>query len=154
MGVVAIAPRDPNLAGLPPIVLFDGVCNLCNAAVRFIVDNDRSGGIRFASLQSDVARALLGDGVTAQGEDPGAIVFIEDGRRHERSEAALRIAGRLGGLLSLATVYLVVPVRIRDAVYDFIAARRYGWFGRSDACRLPTPEESSRFLDGSPYGSV
>lgn len=150
------APRD-DLAGLPPILLFDGVCNLCNAAVRFVLNNDRTGRIMFASLQSEVGRALVGP-VDVAGtlvdppghavaNDPGTFVFVEDGRRYDRSTAALKVARHLGGMWPLLGVFEVVPVGIRDAVYDFVAARRYGWFGRTDACRLPTPEESSRFLE-------
>lgn len=144
---VSPGDRDPALASLPPIVLFDGVCNLCNAAVRFIIENDRIGDIRFASLQSDVAAALLGASQPTAFADPGTIVFLEDGRRFERSTAALRIARHLGGLWPLLGILEVVPAPVRDAVYDFIAARRYGWFGRSVSCRVPAPTEARRFLD-------
>ncbi len=140
------APRD-DLSGLPPILLFDGVCNLCNAAVRFVMDNDRTGRIMFASLQSDVGRTLVGRTEGLDADDPGTFVFVEDGRRYERSTAALKVARHLGGLWSLLGALEVVPTGVRDAVYDLVAARRYGWFGRSDACRLPTPDEASRFLD-------
>lgn len=150
------APRD-DLMDLPPVLLFDGVCNLCNAAVRFVMDNDRTGRIMFASLQSDVGRALVGPEDVARKlvhpaghagtNDPGTFVFVEDGRRYERSTAALKVARHLGGLWPIFAILEVVPVGLRDAVYDFVAARRYGWFGRADACRIPTPEEASRFLD-------
>lgn len=152
-----VSPSRDDLNGLPPILLFDGVCNLCNAAVRFVIDNDRTGRIMFASLQSDVGRALVGpvDAASTSGDlaahagstDPGTFVFIEDGRRYERSTAALKVARHLSGLWPMLGIFELVPVGLRDAVYDFVAARRYGWFGRSDACRIPTLEEQSRFLD-------
>lgn len=141
-------PNDePDLSGLPPIVLFDGVCNLCNAAVRFILDNDKKGTIRFASLQSDFARTLLGSRAADSSGDPETILFIEDGRVYDRSTAALRIARHLKGIWPVAGVYLVVPPAIRDAAYDLVAKRRYRLFGRSDVCRVPTAEEAAKFLD-------
>lgn len=130
-----------------PIVLFDGVCNLCNATVRFVLERDRLGSLRFASLQSDVGQRLLEPFDVVLGEgDPGTVYLIEDGRLFDRSTAALRLARHMRGLWPLASVYLVVPRVLRDAVYDFIAARRYRWFGRSDVCRIPTADEAERFL--------
>jgi len=130
-----------------PIVLFDGVCNLCNGAVRFIVDRDPQAHVCFASLQSDTARQLLAEfGVSLPDADPGTLYLIENGRLYDRSTAALRIARHLHGLWPLVSVFQAVPAFVRDPVYEFVAARRYRWFGREDACRVPTPEEASRFL--------
>lgn len=130
-----------------PIVLFDGVCNLCNAAVQFVIERDRAGSIRFAALQSDVGRELLDRfAVPMSATGPTTIYLIEDGRLFDRSTAALRIARHLRAPWPLASVWLVVPRRLRDALYDVVALRRYRWFGRSDACRLPSPEEAARFL--------
>lgn len=147
-------PQRDDASGLPPVLLFDGVCNLCNAAVRFVIDNDRTGRIMFASLQSDVARALVEPSGSAGPGDPGTFVFVEDGHRYERSTAALKVARHLRGMWPMLGVLEVVPVSLRDAVYDFVAARRYRWFGRADACRVPTPEEAIRFMDaGLPASS-
>ncbi len=130
-----------------PVVLFDGVCNLCNATVRFVLDRDRLGTLRFASLQSEPGRRLLGHfGIDLGEGDPGTVYLIEEGRLFDRSTAALRLARHMRGLWPLAAVLLAVPRVVRDAVYGFVAARRYRWFGRSDACRIPTPDEAERFL--------
>jgi predicted DCC family thiol-disulfide oxidoreductase YuxK len=126
-----------------PIVLFDGVCNLCSVAVNWIIDRDHRRVFRFASLQSEVARELL-----AQcGPVPDSIVLIDEAGIHYRSTAALRIARRLGFPWSMAIVARVLPLSIRDAIYRWIARNRYSWFGRTETCRIPTPERASRFLD-------
>ena len=127
------------------VVLFDGVCNLCNASVRFIVDHDRRGRFAFAPLQSEVGRRLLAGRVPA-GVD--SVVLIEGGRVYTRSRAALLIARRLDGLWPLMYALAVVPTPIADALYAWIARNRYRWFGRSEECRVPTPGLRGRFLDG------
>lgn len=131
----------------PPVVLFDGVCNLCNGAVQFIVDRDPEGTFRFASLQSERAAALLREqGREPPAGDPESLVLIEGGRLYERSTAALRIARRLRGAWPLLYTFVVVPRFVRDAVYRLIARNRYRWFGKSAECRVPTPELRARFL--------
>ena len=130
-----------------PVVLFDGVCNLCHGAVQFIVDRDPRGTFQFASLQSERAAALLREhGRNPPEGDPESVVLVEDGRIYEHSTAALRIALRLGGLWSLLYGFVIVPRFVRDAVYRFIARNRYRWFGRTEQCRVPTPELRARFL--------
>ncbi len=128
------------------IVLYDGVCNVCSGSVRFILPRDRKAVFRFASLQSSTAERLL----TACGRAPGtldSLVLIERGGCYERSEAALRIAGRLSFPWKLAAGLRVIPRPIRDAFYNWFAARRYRWFGRKDVCDLPPPEWRARFLE-------
>ena len=130
-----------------PVILFDGVCNLCSSSVRFIIARDPAARFRFASLQSEAGQALLG----GHGLDTGAlssVVLVEDGRVHTRSDAALRIAWRLSGPWPLAGVFRAVPRGVRDGVYDWIARNRYRWFGKTEACWLPTPELRARFLEG------
>jgi len=138
-----------------PIVLFDGVCNLCNAAVRFIIDRDPRGTMRFASLQSEVGQALVAQhaaqldpgSMPSRADDaPPTLLLVEDGCIYARSTAALRIARRLNWPWPVLGVFLAVPRLVRDPVYDFVANRRYRWFGKTDACRLPTKEEAGRFL--------
>lgn len=145
---------EPTVVG-GPIVLFDGVCNLCNAAVRFIIDRDPMAAMRFASLQSEVGQALIArhaaqlDAGSLPSPDAGApptLLLVEDGRIYARSTAALRIARRLNGPWPVFAAFLAVPRFVRDPVYDFVANRRYRWFGKTDACRLPTKEEAGRFL--------
>lgn len=130
-----------------PVVLFDGVCNLCNASVDFVIERDPQARFRFASLQSEAARRLLGPlGYDLGTGDPDSIVLVEDGRVYDRSSAALRIARRLGGFWRLLYVFMAVPRPLRDLVYRWIARNRYRWFGRTEACRMPTPELKRRFL--------
>ena len=127
------------------VVLFDGVCNLCNASINFVIDHDPEGYFKFASLQSDEADDLL----QRCPQEAGAlesIVLIEDGNCYDRSTAALRIARRLTGAWTLLYGFLAVPRPIRDLVYDWIARNRYHWFGKRDSCRVPTPELQDRFI--------
>lgn len=126
-------------------VLFDGVCNLCNASVLFVIDRDPGGRFRFAPLQSDEGRAVLREHGFAGG-DLSSVVLVERGRVYTRSAAALRIARRLTGAWPLLYALVAVPRPLRDAVYDWVARNRYRWFGREAACRMPTPELRRRFL--------
>lgn len=129
------------------MVLFDGVCNLCNASVNFMLDRDPSGRLRFASLQSATAVALLAavHHAAPRGE-PESVLLVENGRVYDRSTAGLRIARHLRGAWRLLYVFVVVPRPLRDLVYQFIARNRYRWFGRTEACRVPSPEVRARFL--------
>ncbi len=138
---------DDKGAAAHGIVLFDGVCNLCNATVQFILDRDRAGYFRFAALQSSVgAKALTDRGHAAVTGEPDSIVLIEGDAVYDRSDAALRVARRLDGAWPLLAVFLVVPRVVRDLVYRFIARNRYRWFGRTEECRIPTPALRARFL--------
>jgi predicted DCC family thiol-disulfide oxidoreductase YuxK len=128
-----------------PILLFDGVCNLCNHAVDFVIRHDPAGRIRFASLQSDTGRALL----RQHGGTPGtldSVVLVENGRLYTHSDAALRTARYLRGWRWLYALR-GIPRSWRDAVYGWVARNRYRWFGQRETCRLPTPAERARFLD-------
>ena len=139
---------SPTLLQDHALVLFDGVCNLCNGAVNFIIDRDPEGYFRFAPLQSEVAQSYLED--PQLGQELGTIVLVEADETYVRSTAALRIARRLRGPWRLLALALLVPRPLRDAVYSWIAANRYDWFGTQDQCRVPTPELKSRFLDYDP----
>jgi predicted DCC family thiol-disulfide oxidoreductase YuxK len=128
-----------------PVILFDGVCNLCNASVLFVIDRDPHGKFAFAPLQGEYGMALLREH-GYHGDTLTTVLLLEDGRLYDRSTAALRIARRLSGLWPLLSAFRVVPRPLRDLAYDWLARRRYQWFGRTDACRVPTPELQSRFL--------
>ncbi len=131
-----------------PVVLFDGVCNLCNAAVNFAIDRDPRARLRFGSLQSPAGRKLLDEvGYRVREGEPGSIVLVAGGRVYERSGAVLRIARYLSGAWSLVTAFLLVPRPLRDLVYRWVAAGRYRWFGKTEACRVPTPDLRARFID-------
>jgi predicted DCC family thiol-disulfide oxidoreductase YuxK len=148
-------PSSPEaltqLSKTHPIVLFDGVCNLCNSSVQFIIDRDPDAQFRFAPLQSDV-----GESLRARHEIPeelDSIVLIDDGKAYWKSSAALRVARRLQGAWSLLFALIVVPPFVRNAIYGWIARNRYRWFGREDACRLPSPDLEERFLQMDPVSS-
>jgi predicted DCC family thiol-disulfide oxidoreductase YuxK len=117
------------------VVLFDGVCNLCSAGVQWIIRHDASGIFHFATLQSRHVKPLE------------TIVLIDGQREYERSTATLHILRRLPRFKWLAYLGVTIPPPIRDQIYDFIARRRYFWFGKSDRCTLPTPEIAARFID-------
>ncbi|MGV3503323.1 MAG: thiol-disulfide oxidoreductase DCC family protein [Adhaeribacter sp.] len=129
----------------PAIILFDGVCNLCNGFVQFVIRQDHAQRFRFASLQSDKARELL-QGQPGAGHSLDSVVLIENGRHYRQSTAALRILRHLSGGWPLLYGLVVVPAFVRDRVYAWVAGNRYRWFGQRDACMLPTPELKARFL--------
>lgn len=129
----------------PALILFDGVCNVCNASVTFIIDRDPAGRFRFASLQSAVGQEVLRKtGRPAAGFD--SVVLVENGRFYEKSDAALRIARHLRGW-RWAWGFRFVPKFLRNLVYDLIARNRYRWFGRRTTCRVPTAAERERFVE-------
>ena len=128
------------------IILFDGVCNLCSGAVQFIIKKDPKAIFHFASLQSEFAQNILAQFKTAP-EKLSSIVLVSNGKLFTKSAAALTIAKKLQGIVSLLYALMIVPPVIRDAIYDFIARHRYKWFGKKNACWLPTPNLKSRFLD-------
>ena len=129
-----------------PVLLFDGVCNLCNGAVQFLVERDPEGRFRFASLQSDVARRLL-DAYDVPVDDLETVVLLEGDEYYLKSDAAIRVAELLGGWYAFASAFHLVPRAVRDAAYDVVARYRYRVFGRRDRCMVPSPELSGRFLD-------
>ena len=125
------------------IILFDGVCNFCNASINFTIRHDKKGYFKFAPLQSEKAKELVGDLTTPE---PETVLLVENGKIYDHSTAALRVARKLNGLWPLFYVLMIIPKPLRDWVYSFIAKRRYKWFGRTEACMVPTPEVRDRFL--------
>ena len=127
------------------IVLFDGVCNFCNGSVNFIIDNDVDDRFRFAALQSDEGKELL----TKHDIDPletDSVILVDENGAHMYSTAALRIAGNLKSPYNLGSIFIYVPAFIRDFFYKLFAKNRYRLFGKTDSCRVPTPEERAKFL--------
>lgn len=138
----AAAPADER-----PVVLFDGVCNLCNGIVRFVIARDPPPGrMRFAALQSEAGQRLLRRHRLPVAELE-SFVLVEGDRAWRRSTAALRVLRLLGFPWALLWGLAVVPAPLRDAVYGWFARRRYRWFGKRDACMRPTPDVRARFLD-------
>ncbi|PSP64876.1 thiol-disulfide oxidoreductase DCC family protein [Halobacteriales archaeon QH_8_67_27] len=139
-------PRDK------PILLFDGVCNLCNGSIQFVIDHDPTGRFRFAPLQSEAAERLLED-VGFHGYDFDTFVLVDGDDYYTKSEAALRVASELEFPWSLAGTLRVIPRPIRDAVYDAVASYRYAIFGRKAQCMVPTPEVRERFVEMDAMGA-
>ena len=130
-----------------PLVLFDGICNLCESTVRFIIGRDRNARFRFAALQSAAAQQLLLDHQYA-GDELGSVLLIVDGKLYSKSRAGLQIAKRLDGAWPLLYyVFFWVPQFVANPIYDFIGNRRYRWFGRKEACWIPTEDLRRRFVD-------
>lgn len=139
-------PAGPLPTG--PLLLFDGVCNLCDGAVQFVMRHDRAARFRFAPLQSAAAQPFLARaGLDARYLD--SLVFVDEaGRVHVGADAALGVGRRLDAPWSaLARAGQVVPRVVREATYRLVARHRYRVFGQKEACRIPTPEERARFLD-------
>ena len=128
------------------IILFDGVCNLCNGVVQFIIKRDKKDVFRYAALQSAIGQQLVEErNIDTAKVD--SIILVEPGLAYYiKSDAALEITGDLGGLWPLFKVFKWVPTSLRNWLYDTIARNRYRWFGRQDQCMIPTPELQSKFL--------
>ena len=129
-----------------PVLFFDGVCNLCNRAVQFVIRHDRQGKVHFGTLQSEAGEEAKRAVIAEFGHVPDSLIFFEHGNYYTLSSAALRMAGYLDGPWRVLKWLLIIPPIIRNAVYKLIAKRRYQWFGKRDECMLPTPELRSRFL--------
>ena len=141
-------PTPEATADLPPkpVIIFDGVCNLCSGLVRFLLERDPRGEFLLASYQSPAGRRLL----ERFGVDPDSVAtvyLLEGGRLYSRSAALLRVARRLRFPWKLAAALVLLPRPWRDRLYDWIARNRYRWFGKRDTCRVPTAAERARFLE-------
>jgi predicted DCC family thiol-disulfide oxidoreductase YuxK len=126
------------------VVLFDGVCNLCNSSVDFILSHERNDKLKFASLQSEVGERIVKEANLL--EVPDSILFYRRGKLYVRSTAVLLVAGYLSFPWMLAVVFRLLPRVLRDAAYKTIAMHRYKWFGKRDTCRVPTSAERDKFL--------
>lgn len=127
------------------IVLFDGVCNFCNSSINTIIKLDKKKYFRFAPLQSEVGQWLM----NKHGLDPAkfdSVILVDDNKAYYYSGAILNIARKMGGIYSLAYVFMIIPPFIRNGIYKWIAKNRYKWFGKKDACMIPTPDIRSRFV--------
>ncbi|RZL44457.1 MAG: DUF393 domain-containing protein [Pedobacter sp.] len=131
---------------MQPVILFDGLCNLCNGAVQFTIKRDKQNLFRFASLQSDYAAEKIAPfNITA--ENLESFILLENNKVYLRSTAALRVAKKLNGLWPLLYGFIIVPRFIRDAVYNYIAKNRYKWWGKQETCWVPTPALKNKFYD-------
>lgn len=128
------------------IILFDGVCNLCNNAIQFIIKRDRKDVFRYAALQSELGQQLTKErGIDTQLVD--SMILLEPGVAYfVKSDAALEISKEFGGLWGLLQVFSWLPASLRNPIYDLVARNRYKWFGKKDQCMIPTPELQAKFL--------
>lgn len=129
-----------------PIILFDGVCNLCNSAVQFVIKKDSKAIFKFAALQSKTGQQLLKK-YSLTGNDLHSFVLVSHDKAYTKSTAALNVARELKGMIKLLYGFIIVPAFVRNAVYGLIARNRYSWFGKKDECMIPTPALKSRFLN-------
>jgi predicted DCC family thiol-disulfide oxidoreductase YuxK len=127
------------------IVLFDGVCNFCNRSINFMIRHDKNDYFRFAPLQSSTGEELMRKNGMETAK-PDSVVLYEKGKLYTKTSAALRIARRLNGAWPLLYAFIVVPPFFRDIVYTIIARNRYRWWGKTEACMVPTPEVRRKFI--------
>ncbi|MFI5185371.1 MAG: thiol-disulfide oxidoreductase DCC family protein [Chitinophagales bacterium] len=128
-----------------PVILFDGICNFCNAIVNFIIRQDKKNVFLFCTFQSEPGKKLLEE-YKINWKDNDSFVIIEHGKAWQKSTAALKLYNKLPWFWKWTQIFWIVPTFIRDGVYNFIAKNRYRWFGKKDACMIPAPEVKEKFL--------
>lgn len=129
-----------------PIILFDGVCNLCDSAVQFIIRRDKKNTFLFASLQSEMGQRILAQ-YNFPGDELNSFILVENNKAYTRSTGALKVVKKLKGLWPLLYGFMIVPKFIRNWVYNWVGRNRYKWFGKKEECMIPTPELKARFLN-------
>jgi predicted DCC family thiol-disulfide oxidoreductase YuxK len=136
-----------NLPKNKKIILFDGVCNLCDSAVQFVIEHDINDVFRFVALQSELGQEILKHiGIDPKNID--SVILYEPGiAYYYKSSAAIEIAKNLGGFWHLGTLFRIIPEGIRNQLYDYIAKNRYKWYGKKETCWIPTKELKSKFLE-------
>ena len=137
---MSIIPKHKQL------VLFDGVCNLCNSSIQYIINRDKKDLFLFAALQSDIGKKIVKDYNIDPLKTDSILLYIPEKGIFTKSTAALKIAKHLRLPVSLLRVFLIIPAFLRNLVYDFIARNRYNWYGKKEECIIPTPELKSKFI--------
>ena len=135
-----------NLEKNKKLILFDGVCNLCNASVQYVIKNDKKDVFRYAALQSDVGQIIIEMFKIDRTKTDSILLYSPEKGLAYKSTAALKIASQLGFPRNLMSIFLIVPTFIRNWVYDYIAKNRYNWYGKKEECMIPTKELKSKFL--------
>ena len=128
------------------IILFDGVCNLCNSAVQFIIKNDKKDIFRFVALQSYLGKEICKHIGVDQNKIDSIILYNPGEAYYYKSSAAIEIAEDLGGIYNLVSIFKILPEKLRNYFYDYIAKNRYKWYGKKESCMIPTPELKAKFL--------
>ena len=129
------------------IILFDGVCNLCDSLLQFVIRHDKKDVFRFVALQSTLGQEIVNHiGIQNKNID-SVILYVPGVAYYYKSSAALEIARELGGFFHLGTVFKIIPTVLRNYIYDYVAKNRYSWYGKKASCMIPTPELKSKFLE-------
>lgn len=129
------------------IILFDGVCNLCNYSVQYVIKHDKQDVFRFVSLQSELGQKIINHIGIGQMHIDSIILYEPGIAYYYKSSAALQIAKNLSGIATYSTIFRIIPTAIRNIVYDYVAKNRYKWYGKQESCMIPTPELKSKFLE-------
>lgn len=135
-----------NLPKKKKIILFDGICNLCNGAVQFIIKHDKKDVFRFIALQSDLGIEICNYIGVDQTKIDSIILYNPNVAYYYKSSAIIEIAKELGGIYSLISIFKIFPEKLRNYIYDYIATNRYKWYGKKESCMIPTPELKAKFL--------
>lgn len=135
-----------NIPKNKKIILFDGVCNLCNTSINYVIDKDDNDEFRFVALQSELGKALQSHLNINPNNLDSIILYVPDEAYYLKSTAALKIMNRFSGAWKLMQIFTIIPEFLRDIFYDVIAKNRYKWYGKQTQCRIPTPELTSKFL--------
>ncbi len=135
-----------NISKHKKLILFDGVCNLCNSTVQYVIKRDSKNTFLFAALQSEVGKNIIKQFDIDTKKIDSILLFTPENSLVSKSTAALKIAVGLGFPQNLMGIFFIIPPFIRNWVYDFIAKNRYKWYGKKDACMIPTPELKNKFL--------
>jgi len=138
------------MEGLPKgkkIILFDGVCNLCEYSIQFVIKWDQKDLFRFLPIDSDLGRKIIKH-IGLDSKNTDSVILYEPGiAYYYKSDAVLQIAKNLGGFFHLGTVFKIIPASLRNLIYDYVARNRYQWYGKKEACMIPTPETKAKFLE-------
>jgi predicted DCC family thiol-disulfide oxidoreductase YuxK len=135
-----------NLPQDKKIILFDGVCNLCDTTVQFIIKHDKHDIFRFVALQSDLGEKIVSHIGLDRSKTDSIILYQPGHAYYYKADAAFKIASELGSIYSLLNVFSILPKWLTNKVYDYIARNRYKWYGKKDQCMMPTPEMKTKFL--------
>lgn len=127
------------------LILFDGVCNFCNASINFVIDHDPEKHFKFAALQSEIGQEILMK-FDLNTKDFDSVILLKDNTLYQKSEAALEITKHLSGVWKYLSIFRILPASFLNFFYDIVAKNRYKIFGKTDSCRMPTPELKERFL--------
>lgn len=128
------------------LILFDGVCNLCNASIQYVIKHDKKNEFMFTALQSETGKQIINEFNIDTTKVDSILLYSIDNVITSKSSAALKVASKLGFPINILSVFFIVPPFIRNWVYDYIAKNRYKWYGKRDACMIPTPELKAKFL--------